>query len=51
MKLKKILSEITFERVIGNEDLDIIDLKIDSNSVNKGSLFICNTGRKMQKSH
>lgn len=45
MKLKKILNELTFERVIGNEDLDIIDLKIDSNSVSKGSLFICNTGR------
>ncbi|MBQ7340031.1 MAG: UDP-N-acetylmuramoyl-L-alanyl-D-glutamate--2,6-diaminopimelate ligase [Clostridia bacterium] len=45
MKLRKILSEIKTIKTIGNLDLNILELKIDSNSVTKGSMFFCLSGR------
>ncbi len=44
MKLAKILEEVEVEKVIGDVGLDVKDLKIDSNSVTKGSLFVCING-------
>ncbi len=44
MKLSKIIEKITFEKVIGSKDVEVKDLKIDSNSVSKGSMFICVKG-------
>ena len=44
MKLSKIIEKITYEKVIGSKDVEVKDLKIDSNSVSKGSLFICVKG-------
>ncbi len=41
MKLIKLLEEISYEKVIGRKDLEIKDVKMDSNTVARGSLFIC----------
>ncbi len=44
MKLSKLLEEITYKKVIGRTDIEVKDLKIDSNSIVAGSLFICSKG-------
>jgi len=45
MQLKKILNKIDVLEVVGDKNVDIKDLKCDSNAVSEGSLFFCLTGR------
>lgn len=44
MKLEKLLKNIQVEKIIGNTDLDILDIQNDSNLVTKNSLYICLKG-------
>ena len=46
MKLSKLISEIDVEEVIGNSDIEIKEVKIDSNSVCEGCLFIALKGKE-----
>lgn len=44
MKLSKLIENLEVKKIIGSIDLDIKEVKIQSNSVTKGSLFICLNG-------
>ncbi|MCQ2387911.1 MAG: UDP-N-acetylmuramoyl-L-alanyl-D-glutamate--2,6-diaminopimelate ligase [Clostridia bacterium] len=44
MLLRKLVSDLDIEYKSGNLDIEIKDVKTDSNSVTKGSLFICLKG-------
>lgn len=46
MKLDKLILGVDCIEIIGNKDLDILDITMDSNSVTKGSLFICIKGNE-----
>lgn len=45
MKLKSLIKNLQVKKVIGNTDIEVKDLKTNSNSVGEGSLFICLNGR------
>ncbi len=45
MKLKDLIKNLNTVKIIGNPNVEIENIKIDSNSVTKGSLFICLNGR------
>lgn len=45
MKLNKLFKGINFEEVIGSDDIEISEIKTDSNKVTKGSMFICLRGK------
>ncbi len=45
MNLKKLIDSLKDAKIIGNTDIEISDIVIDSNQVIKGSLFICLNGR------
>ncbi len=47
MKLKELLGDIKVVRVTGNIDIDITGIAYDSRMVEKGNLFICITGYKI----
>ncbi len=44
MELKKLLKNVAMKKVIGNTDINIENLSIDSNAVEKNSLFFCING-------
>ena len=45
MKLDKLIKGIDFKEIIGGNDLEISEIKTDSNQVAKGSMFICLRGK------
>lgn len=45
MQLNKLIADVQVKKTIGDINIDIRDLKIDSNSVTKGSLFFCLKGK------
>lgn len=45
MKLKNLIKNLDVVEVIGKTDVDVTDIKTDSNSVVSGSLFICIKGK------
>lgn len=45
MKLDELIKGVNAIKIKGSTDLDIKNVKIDSNSVNDGTLFICINGR------
>ncbi len=44
MQLKKLIKNLSVKEIIGDLDIDIHEIKIDSNFVTKGDLFICIKG-------
>ncbi len=44
MQLKKLIQNLTVKEIIGKTNLDIHEIKIDSNAVTKNDLFICIKG-------
>ena len=44
MKLKELLKELNYQKVIGHLDQDIQQIDYDSRKVNEGSLFVCISG-------
>ncbi|MBE5733703.1 MAG: UDP-N-acetylmuramoyl-L-alanyl-D-glutamate--2,6-diaminopimelate ligase [Clostridiales bacterium] len=44
MKLEKLVKNVKKIKVIGDLDIEILNVQIDSNSLTKGSLFICLKG-------
>ena len=44
MQLNKLIKDLEIKQVIGNLDLEIREVKIDSNSITKGDMFICLIG-------
>ncbi|MBR5192585.1 MAG: UDP-N-acetylmuramoyl-L-alanyl-D-glutamate--2,6-diaminopimelate ligase [Clostridia bacterium] len=47
MKLKKLISSLKVKKIIGNVDIDITEIFIDSKSVTKNSLFVCIKGKRI----
>ena len=45
MKLEKVIENLEVVKVVGNLNIDILDVKIDSKSVGFGTLFICLKGQ------
>lgn len=45
MKLKELIKNLKVEKVIGNTDVEIKEIKTDSNAVTKGCLFVCICGK------
>lgn len=45
MKLKDLISELQTIKIIGDEEVEITEVKTDSNFVTKGSLFIAHRGK------
>ncbi|MBO5068274.1 MAG: hypothetical protein J6C62_07735 [Clostridia bacterium] len=45
MKLSKLIQDLEVVKVIGQTNVEINDVKIDSNQVNSGNLFICIRGK------
>lgn len=45
MKLSELIKGLKVESIVGDTKIEICDIKIDSNEVNKGSLFICINGK------
>lgn len=46
MKLKELIKNLNVIKVIGNTDVEIDNVQINSNSVTKGSLYVCLEGEK-----
>ena len=44
MKISQLLSNLEVEKVVGNAEIEVADVCIDSNVVTNGSLFICLKG-------
>ncbi len=45
MELSKLIKNIKIKEIIVNEEVEVHEIKIDSNAVTKGDLFICIKGR------
>lgn len=45
MKLKALIKNLKYKEIVGKTDLEIKEIKTDSNSVVSGSLFICLKGK------
>ncbi len=44
MQLSKLIKSVSVKEIVGNTNIEIHEIKIDSNSVTKGDLFICIEG-------
>lgn len=44
MLLRDLIKSVNVKKIIGNADIEITDVKTDSNAVTKGSVFICLSG-------
>ena len=45
MKLYELIKNLEVKKIIGSLDVEITDIKIDSNLITKGCVFVCNKGK------